>query len=73
MYVPFCVLFVCKCALYYCHLPVNSNAVKYIISYNIISYHIKSPVVQSVALSVKKMSYHLYYVTIGRVWKWKDT
>jgi hypothetical protein len=44
MYVPFsvlCVLFVCKCALYYCHRVSTQLQLNiYIYIYRIISYHI---------------------------------
>jgi hypothetical protein len=44
MYVPlsvFCVLFVCKCVLYYCHrVSTQLQVTKYIMSYHIMSYHI---------------------------------
>jgi hypothetical protein len=47
MYVPFsvfCVLFVCKFVLFYCHrVSTQLQLNKYIYIYHIISYHIKEP------------------------------
>jgi hypothetical protein len=37
----FCVLFMCKCVLYYCHW-VSTQLQLSNISYNVISYHIKA-------------------------------
>jgi hypothetical protein len=71
MYVPFCVfrfivlfcvLFVCKCVLYYCHrvsIQLQLTNISYLIPYHrIISYHI------SYNISYHIISYHIIYNTI---------
>ena len=61
----FCVLFVCKCVLYYCHRLSTqlhlTNIYHHIISYHIISYHIISYLIIYHIISYHITSYHIIY------------
>ena len=64
MYVPFCfivlcVLFVCKCVLYYCHRVSNPIEANKRVSYHIISYHIISYHIISYHIISYIISYHI--------------
>jgi hypothetical protein len=56
--VSFCVLFVCKCVLYYCHRVATQLQLTNISSYYIISYHIITYIIYHI-MSYHIVSYHI--------------
>jgi hypothetical protein len=70
--VSFCVLFVCKCILYYCHrvatqlqltdiYHISYHTISYHIIYHIVSYHIISCHIVSYPIISYIVSYHISY------------
>jgi hypothetical protein len=78
-FVSFYVLFVCKCALYFCHrVTIQSQLTNiYHIIYHIISYHIKSYHITSYHISYHisnhiisyHISYHIYHIISYNIYK----